>query len=131
MLGATDKEIGDFFGVTEQTINNWKADFPNFFESIKAGKIKADALVAHKLYHRAIGYKHDAVKILTVPRGGNTGSDVVHEPYVEHYPPDPTSAIFWLKNRRPDLWRDKQDIEHSGAVTLESLIASSWSPTPS
>lgn len=43
LLGATDKELGDFFNVTEQTINNWKKDFPSFFESIKRGKIDADA----------------------------------------------------------------------------------------
>ena len=37
-------------------------------------------------------------------------------PYTERYPPDTTAAIFWLKNRRPDLWRDKHRIEHSGQV---------------
>jgi hypothetical protein len=114
LLGATDKELADFFDVAESTIHLWKRDHPRFSESIKAGKIKADALVAHKLYHRAIGYKHDAVKILTVADGNNQGSHVEKVPYVEHYPPDPTSMIFWLKNRRPDLWRDKQDVELAG-----------------
>ena len=63
----------------------------------------ADAEVAERLFLRARGYTHEAVKILS--RGGK--EEPVMVPYVEHYPPDTTACIFWLKNRRPDLWRDK------------------------
>lgn len=118
LLGATDAQLGDFFDVDERTINNWKDAHPEFFQSLKAGKEKADALIAYSLYHRALGYKHDAVKILTVADGNNAGSHVEQVPYVEHYPPDTTAAIFWLKNRRPDLWRDKTETEHTGTLPL-------------
>lgn len=130
MLGATDAEMADFFGVTEQTLNNWKIDHPEFFESLKAGKVKADALVAHSLYHRAIGYKHDAVKIITVARGDNQGSAVEEVPYIERYPPDTTAAIFWLKNRRPDQWRDKTQTEFSADESLAALIVAAGKPIP-
>ncbi len=122
LLGATDAELGDFFGVTEQTVNNWKHAHPSFFESLKAGKAKADAIVAHSLYHRAIGYKHDAVKILTVADGNNMGSHVEQVPYVERYAPDTAAAIFWLKNRRPDLWRERQELTgaNGGPVALST-----------
>jgi hypothetical protein len=99
LLGATDKDMAAFFEVTETTVNNWKIEHPAFFESLKAGKQLADAAVADSLFQRACGYSHQAVKILVVDK------EVVHEEYTEHYPPDPTSMIFWLKNRRPDLWR--------------------------
>lgn len=112
MLGATDRELADFFEVSEVTLNAWKHAHPQFLKSIKAGKVKADAKVASRLFSRAIGYQHDAVKILTVPRGGNSGSDVEQVPYVEHYPPDTAAAIFWLKNRQPEKWRDKQETDH-------------------
>ena len=56
LLGATDKEIADFFGISEQTVNSWKKRYPEFLESIKKGKQIADSNVASKLYNRAIGY---------------------------------------------------------------------------
>lgn len=111
-LGATDKEIADFFEVSEQTINTWKSEFPEFLESIKAGKDLADANVADRLYQRAMGYSHDAVKIF--PTGGETEDENGNKikgplivPYKEHYPPDTAAAIFWLKNRQRKKWRDK------------------------
>jgi hypothetical protein len=113
LLGATDKEIANFFNVTEQTINNWKTEFPEFFESIKRGKIKADSMVADRLYQRALGFEHDSEEIKVVPVGNNQGSEIERVKVRKIYPPDPTAAIFWLKNRQPDKWRDKQEIQHS------------------
>ena len=109
LLGATDPELADFFGVSISTVKNWKRAHPDFLSALKAGKLQADAEVAQRLYRRALGYSHRAVKILTVARGYNQGSDVVEHPYVERYPPDTTACIFWLKNRRPEQWRDKPD----------------------
>lgn len=104
-LGATDKEIADFFDVEESTINNWKNEHPEFLESIKKGKIEADANVAHSLYHRAIGYSHEDVDIRVVDK------EIVETPLIKYYPPDSTAGIFWLKNRRPKEWREKQEIK--------------------
>lgn len=108
LLGAIDREIADFFGIAESTLNNWKLEHPEFLESLKSGKEVADDRVERSLYHRAIGYSHDAVKMF------QAGGEVISESYVEHYPPDTTAAIFWLKNRRPAQWRDKVQQELSG-----------------
>lgn len=121
LLGFTDREIANFFGVSEQTVNAWKHAYPEFLESLKAGKSCADAEVSAKLYERALGYSHKAVKIFLTNNG-----TVEHE-YVEHYPPDITAAIFWLKNRDPGRWRDKQLLEHTGAdgapIRIEDMAA--------
>lgn len=114
LLGATDAELGEFFDVDERTINNWKIDYPEFFQSIKKGKQIADAKVAQALFHRATGYSHEDVDIKVIE--GN----IVQTPLVKYYPPDATSAIFWLKNRQPTKWRDKQVTEHEGQITVET-----------
>ena len=115
-LGAKDTELADFFHVSEQTINAWKEAYPEFLESLKEGKGLADAEVADKLFKRATGYEHTAVKISASP----DGKEHITE-YVEKYPPDTTAAIFWLKNRRPDLWRDKTEQAHSGELRVTSI----------
>jgi hypothetical protein len=118
-LGATDKELADFFEVTEQTINNWKETHPIFFESIKKGKIEADANVADRLYQRALGFEHDSEEIKVAD------GEVIRVPIRKIYPPDSTAAIFWLKNRRSKEWRDKQEIdqktEHSGSIGFQGI----------
>jgi hypothetical protein len=115
LLGSTDKDLADFFEVEEQTVNNWKNDFPEFFESIKEGKVLSDANVANKLYHRAIGYEHP--EIITASFQGQI-TDTME--VTKHYPPDPTAAIFWLKNRQPDKWRDRQEIVSDSTVLIET-----------
>lgn len=115
LLGATDKDVADFFDVTEQTVNNWKKEHSSFFESLKSGKKLADANVAEKLYHRAIGYEHPDVKFAT-----HEGEITDEREYIKHYAPDPTAAIFWLKNRQPEKWRDKQEVQHSGEIAQMS-----------
>lgn len=107
-LGATDKDLADFFDVSEQTINTWKQKHPEFLESLKRGKLAADAEVADRLYQRAIGYSHESEKIF------NNNGEALRVEMTEHYPPDTTAAIFWLKNRQPEKWRDRQQHEHSG-----------------
>lgn len=120
LLGATDKDLADFFDTTEQTVNAWKQAHPEFLESLKSGKSLADAVVAEKLYRRATGYEHEAVKIVA---DAKTGAEHT-VPYTERYPPDTTACIFWLKNRQRDKWRDKVDTEISGTITLADAINS-------
>lgn len=103
--GYTDKEIAKELGVTEQTLNNYKKDYPEFFESLKRGKAIADGKVELSLFQRAMGYSHPDVNV------SNYQGGVTITPIIKHYPPDPTSMIFWLKNRQPQRWRDKQEIE--------------------
>jgi hypothetical protein len=81
-----------------------------FCQALKAGKEAADQRVERSLYQRAVGYAHDAVKIF-MPAGA---SAPVYAPYVERVAPDTTAAIFWLKNRKKDEWRDVSRQEQTG-----------------
>lgn len=113
-LGATDMELADFFDVDVRTIYRWKNTREDFCQAVTCGKEAADDRVERALYNRAVGYSHEAVKIF-MPAGATAP---VYAPYVEHVPPDPSAAFNWLKNRRKEVWRDKQEVEHTGAVTV-------------
>lgn len=124
-LGATDAEIADFFDVSERTINNWKADHPEFLQSIKRGKIQADAEVADRLFQRACGYSHGDEKIFV------SEGQVVRAATVKHYAPDSTACIFWLKNRRPAQWRDKVEVQAEERPWTPPRIEINWvEPAP-
>lgn len=121
-LGATDRDIADFFEVSESTLNNWKLAHPSFLEALKRSKEEADTLVEQSLFRRAVGYSHPAVKVF-MPANSPAP---VYAPFVEHYPPDPTSMIFWLKNRQRDKWRDKPEGEDAAddlPKAIHDLIA--------
>lgn len=113
-LGATDIEIADFFGIEVRTLYRWKAENQEFCQALKSGKNEADDRVERSLFARANGYEHEEVDIRVV------SGAIVQTPIRKYYPPDTTAAIFWLKNRRPAEWRDKQDVEHTGSVTIKA-----------
>jgi hypothetical protein len=104
-LGATDREMAEFFEVSESTFNLWKHEHPELSESAKLGKEAADARVEQSLYRKAVGYSYDSEKVFQF------GGQIVRAAVVEHVPPSDTAMIFWLKNRRRDQWRDRQDVE--------------------
>ena len=122
LLGAKDTQLADFFGVSEQTINTWKKKHPEFLESLKKGKEQADAEIASSLFHRAKGYT------ITEEReeeseGGEGGFSRKKVKQTKHIPTDTTAAIFWLKNRQPKLWRDKQETEISGELKVDTPLS--------
>lgn len=109
-LGATDRELADFFEVDVRSIYRWAQAHDAFCQALKVGKEACDDRVERALYNRAVGYHHSAVKIF-MPAGAEAP---VYAPYTEHVAPDVGAASLWLKNRRGDLWRDKQQHEHTG-----------------
>lgn len=111
LLGATDEELARFFEVPVAVLRGWLADIPAFAAAVQAGRELADAEVADRLYRRALGFSHDAVRIFA-------DREV---PYVEHYPPDTAACIFWLKSRRPAKWRDRP--ERDAAADAADLLA--------
>lgn len=118
LAGLHHAELADFFEVSESTINKWKLDYPEFSESIKKGKAVADAEVSDRLYQRAMGFVAPDIDIRVIE------NRIVETPLEKYYPPDTTAAIFWLKNRQKDKWRDKVDHEltgkDGGAIQIET-----------
>jgi hypothetical protein len=95
--GATVLEIAKVLGVTDRTLFRWQKKYPELRQALKTGKQGPDDNVERSLYQRAIGF---------------TGEDG------KYYAPDVTACIFWLKNRRPEQWRDRKDLDFSGPIEL-------------
>lgn len=110
-LGATDQEVASFFDVDVRTVYRWKHDHDDFCHALKVGKEIADDRVERSLYQKAIGYEQQDVKIF-MPA---SAEEPVYAPFVAKIAPDTTAAIFWLKNRRSQEWRDKRETELTGA----------------
>jgi hypothetical protein len=101
--GATDFEVAESLGVHVSTLYRWQHQFPEFREALKGGKEVCDERVVRSLYHRAVGYSYNAVKINV----NQAGTFIT--PYVEHVPPDVGAATLWLTNRQSKDWKNKRD----------------------
>jgi hypothetical protein len=119
-LGATDKEIADFFGIAQSTLYDWKSNIPEFSEAIKRGKIIADAEVAESLHKRAVGYQYREVtsekmgaKEDTLEVGSEGMESIEQDVYkkkvvVKDMAPDVAAQNIWLKNRRGRVSKEAQ-----------------------
>lgn len=112
LLGATPKHVADLLQVDEVTIYRWMEAHPSFGAAMEQGRGDADANVARSLYKKATGYTHQAVKVFQYQGGP------VVVPYTEVVAPDTDAAKFWLKNRQPDLWKDKVEVEEKPTLAL-------------
>lgn len=100
--GLTDEQIADKIGIHVSTLYEWKKKHAEIDEALKKGKEIADIEVENALHKRAIGYTTIETKKVISPQG-TTITETIKE-----IPPDTAAAIYWLKNRKPDAWRDKQ-----------------------
>ena len=120
-MGASDAQLADFFTVQLETLNDWKAAHADFRAAVTDARAELDTAVERSLFQRATGYSHPEDKVFTYQ-----GKAVV-VPTTKHYPPDTTACVFWLKNRQPGRWRDRQSHEHTGAdggpVQVSGIVA--------
>lgn len=118
--GLIEEQIAANMGIAVSTLNTWKNSYIEISESLKRGKEVVDRQVENALLKRALGYKYEEVK--TEEWEDSEGNPVEKKTTtVKEAIPDTTAQIFWLKNRKPAEWRDKQNIEHSGGVDVRSV----------
>ena len=113
--GLTDEQIAKNLDITPSTLYEWKRRYSEISEALKKGKEVVDIEVENALLKRALGYSYEEKKVEVSEEGTKVTKTI------KEVVPDTTAQIFWLKNRRPDRWRDKQDIEHSGAVNVRKV----------
>ena len=111
--GYTIEEIAHDLEVAPSTLSKWIAENDELSEAIKKGRGYADSQVEMSLYKRAVGYK--ITKKRTIVEAGAKGEQKPARIEIceEELAPDVTACIFWLKNRDPEHWKDKHDVDLS------------------
>ncbi len=115
-LGATDFDLAEEFGVKTQTIWNWRCKHKEFFEALLEGKEAFDDKAERSLAMKAVGYTFHSEKVFSC-EGVVTRADTI-----EHVPPDVGALKMWLGNRRPDKWKDKQEVNLSGGEAFLAAL---------
>ena len=117
--GLTDEQIAANMGINVATLYRYKQSYCEICNALKRGKAIVDIQVENALLKRALGYSY---KEITREAQFNPQTEqyelVVTKEVTKEVVPDTTAQIFWLKNRKPDEWRDKKDVEHSGTVSI-------------
>lgn len=119
--GYIETEIQKIIHISIATFNKWKKDHPEFHKSLKEGKENPDRKVEKALFENAIGGEYETEKALVVSDGGKNGAHVEVVKVKENRAGNVTAQIYWTKNRMPEKWRDKQDVEHSGSLNYKII----------
>ena len=110
--GMIDKEIAKKLGICEDTLYEYQKKYSEFSEAIKRGKAPIDVEVENSLLKRTKGFEYEETTVEYKPADeGQKASPKSIKKTTKFIVPDVTACIFWLKNRKPDKWRDKQEIE--------------------
>ena len=120
--GLTDEQIAGKAGVSRSTLSDWKVRFQDISDALKKGKEVVDLQVENALLKRALGYSYTEVMV------EKSGEGTKRRETVKSVPPDTTAQIFWLKNRRPDKWRDKPRGMPEGGETGVVLLSPVMEP---
>jgi hypothetical protein len=122
--GLIDEQIAHNMGIAISTLHEWKKKYPELSESLKTSKEVVDIQVENALFKNAMGYDYTEVKeIIEKDEQGKDRKRI--ERYHKKMPPNTTAQIFWLKNRKPAEWRDRQEVDNkhsfdgSGNFTLK------------
>lgn len=104
--GLTDEQISIKMGINPATLYEWKKKYPEFSESLKKGKEVVDRMVENALLKRALGYSYtETTKEYVVEKG----EMIITKEVIKEVIPDTTAQIFWLKNRKPNEWRNNPE----------------------
>ena len=119
--GLTDEQMAKNMGINRDTLRVWKKKYSGISGTLKRGKEVVDREVENALLKRALGYSFtETTRELRTNEETGEKELVVTKTVVKDIQPDTTAQIFWLKNRKPNEWRDKKDVGVSGEITTNS-----------
>lgn len=115
--GLTDEQIAHNMGIAAGTLYEYKKRYPEINESLKRGKEVVDIEVENALLKKALGFEYEEEEVYVDVMSDGTKKQK-RKKVKKQALPDTTAQIFWLKNRKPDEWRDKTETEVSGELDI-------------
>lgn len=121
--GLTEEQIAHNMGISRSTLSEWKKKHSDISDTLKRGKEVIDRQVENSLLKRALGYRYKETTRELITNKETGHSELVVTKVVEkEVVPDTTAQIFWLKNRKPEDWRDKRVVDDSSTEKSGELI---------
>ncbi len=121
--GLTDEQIAHNIGITRKTLAEWKNKYSDISDTLKINKEIVDIQVENALLKRALGYSFtETTKERKMNDATGKYEMVTTKEVIKEVTPDTTAQIFWLKNRKPEEWRDKKDVAVEG--NINSVVSS-------
>ena len=127
--GLIDEQIAKNLGIAYSTFREYKNKHLALSAALKKGKEVIDYEVENSLLKKAMGYNAEVAKTIKVKevyydeQGRRCEKEQLKTAVDEvHIPADTTAQIFWLKNRRPDKWRDRPAQVQKDQGVLSKLI---------
>lgn len=109
--GLSDKQIAKNLKISVETFYQYVKKYPEFSEALKKGKEPVDVSVENSLLKKAIGYEvEETITEMKIREDGSEYPSVIRK-MKKHIQPDTGAIAFWLKNRRPDLWRENKSMD--------------------
>jgi len=113
--GLTSLEVARELKISKQTLYVWRAKYPDLADAMDDGRDLADARVEDSLFQRARGISWEEKTFESQWNSATEKFEMGCTKVVTKFtPPDTGAGCFWLKNRRPDQWRDINRFEHTG-----------------
>ncbi len=118
--GLSQEQIAKNLGINKKTLQKWRQKYPEFKAALVKGKDVADREVENALFKSATGFEYEEITWEKTWNKELKEFEMIESKRVRKFvPPVPVSGFFWLKNRKPDTWRDVKDVNVTGQLTFK------------
>lgn len=123
--GLTVKEIAEELGIAKSTLCKWVNEHQELSDALNCGRDIADSIVEDTLYKQALGgYTVEEKRTVVTLTENGEQKPLRMERYEKEVSPNTTACIFWLKNRKPKVWRDRPlvDVDEDALSAVAKLL---------
>lgn len=113
--GLSMEQMAHNIGIHPETWRKWRDRYPEMQQAVDTGQRPLNFEVENQLLKKCFGFEHAEEQAVKDKDG-----DITVKRVMKYYPPDTTALIFWLKNKKPDIWGDvyRQQVQIENAEDI-------------